>query len=68
MPRAGGVMRRKLRDKFDGGRPAPVPTVVSFKAKWSGVDSRVNLKNPANGFAGEYVRGQAQTEWTAYGG
>jgi hypothetical protein len=29
------------------------------------VEDRVNIKNPANDFAGEYVRGQAQMEWTA---
>jgi hypothetical protein len=51
-----------------GGGPAPVPAVVSFKVEWSGVHDRVNIKNPANGFAGEYARGQAQMEWTATAG
>ena len=45
-----------------------VPGVVSFKVEWSGVLDRVNVKNPANGFAGEYVRGHAQMEWTATAG
>lgn len=48
-----------------GGGPAPLPAIVSFEVRWSGVNDRVNIKNPANGFAGEYVRGQAQMEWTA---
>lgn len=48
-----------------GGGPPPEPGLVSFEVRWSGVDDRVNLKNPAIGFAGEYVRGQAQMEWTA---
>jgi len=48
-----------------GGGAAPVPGTVSFEVRWSGVDDRVNIKNPANSFAGEYVRGQAQMEWTA---
>ena len=51
-----------------GGGPAPVPAIVSFKVEWSGVDDRVAIMNPANGFAGEYVRGQAQMEWTATSG
>jgi len=49
---------------FGGGSP-PVPAIVSFEVRWSGVDDRVNINNPANGFAGEYVRNQAQMEWTA---
>jgi len=49
---------------FGGGDP-PVPGFVSFEVRWSGTDDRVNLKNPAIGFAGEYVRGQAQMQWTA---
>lgn len=48
-----------------GGGPAPRPAVVSFEVRWSGVKDRVNIKNPANGFAGEFVRGSAQMEWTA---
>jgi hypothetical protein len=51
-----------------GGGPAPIPAVVSFKVEWSGVVDRVSITNPANGFAGEYVRGQAQMEWTATSG
>ena len=51
-----------------GGGPAPVPAVVSFKVQWSGVNDRSNIKNPANGFAGEFVRGQAQMEWSATSG
>jgi hypothetical protein len=48
-----------------GGGAAPVPAVVSFKVEWSGAPDRASVNNPANGFAGEYVRGQAQMEWTA---
>ena len=44
-----------------------VSAVVSFKVEWSGVQIGQH-KNPANGFAGEYVRGQAQMEWTATAG
>jgi hypothetical protein len=51
-----------------GGGPAAVPAVVSFKVEWSGVHDRLNIKNPAYGFAGEYVRGQAQMEWSATAG
>jgi hypothetical protein len=46
------------------GNPG-VPAVVSFKVEWSGIDQRVSVKNAANGFAGEFTRGQAQMEWSA---
>ncbi len=42
-----------------------IPATVSFKVQWSGVDERVNVKNPSNGFAGEFVRNRAQMEWSA---
>lgn len=48
-----------------GGGAAPVPGIVSFEVRWTGVDTRVNVKNPGNGFAGEYVRNQAQMAWRA---
>jgi hypothetical protein len=48
-----------------GGGASPEPGLVSFEVRWFGVDDRVNIKNKSNGFAGEYVRGQAQMEWTA---
>lgn len=51
-----------------GGGQAPVPAVVSFEVRWFGVDDRVNVKNPGNGFAGEFVRNQAQMAWTATSG
>lgn len=51
-----------------GGGPPPVPAVVSFDVRWFDVDDRVNLKNRANGFAGEFVRGQAQMEWSGTSG
>ena len=51
-----------------GGGPAPVPGKVSFKIVWSGVKERVNIKNTDpvyGGFAGEFIRNNAQMEWTA---
>jgi len=51
-----------------GGGPAPIPGSVSFKIAWSGVKERVNIKNTDpvyGGFAGEFVRNNAQMEWTA---
>ena len=48
-----------------GGGPAPKPAIVSFEVRWSGVRDRVRIHNAANGFAGEFVRGSAQMEWTA---
>ncbi len=51
-----------------GGGPAPVPGTVSFKIVWSGVKERVNIKNSDpvyGGFAGQFIRNNAQMEWTA---
>lgn len=55
-----------------GGGPAPVAGGhVSYKLAWSGVKERLNIKNTDpvyGGFAGEFVRGSAQMEWTATSG
>jgi hypothetical protein len=53
-----------------GGGPAPVPGLVSFTVEWSGVDERVKIRNTdppleGGGFAGEFIRNDAQMEWTA---
>ena len=51
-----------------GGGPAPIPGTVSFKVMWSGVKERLNIRNTDSvygGFAGEFVRNDAQMEWTA---
>ena len=44
-----------------GGGPPPESGSVSFEVRWSGVDDRVNLKNPSIGFGGE-VRARAGTD------
>jgi hypothetical protein len=51
-----------------GGGPAPVAAVVSFKVKWFGDDTRAQVNNSANGFAANFVRNQAQMEWSATSG
>jgi hypothetical protein len=33
------------------------PATVSFDVRWSGVNQRVNIKDPVAGFGGEFVRG-----------
>jgi hypothetical protein len=51
-----------------GGGPAPIGGTVSFKVAWNGVKERVNIRNTDpvyGGFAGEFVRNNAQMEWTA---
>ena len=48
-----------------GGGPPPVPATVSFDVQWSGVAERANVVNPADGFAGEFVRNSAQMTWSA---
>ena len=52
---------------FGGGSP-PIPGTVSFNVVWSGVSERLNIRNTDpvyGGFAGEFVRNNAQMEWTA---
>jgi hypothetical protein len=41
------------------------PAIVSFEVRWSGVDQRLNIKNPDARFGGEFVRGSARMEWSA---
>ena len=48
-----------------GGGPPPVPATLSFDVQWFGVAERVNVVNPGNGFAGEFVRNNAQMAWSA---
>ncbi len=51
-----------------GGGPAPIAGTVSFEVAWSGGDERVNIRNTDpvyGGFAGTFLRGVAQMEWTA---
>ena len=47
------------------GGGAGTPAIVSFDVRWHGVDDRKNVKNPDNGFAGQFVRNSAQMEWSA---
>jgi len=48
-----------------GGGPPPVPATLSFDVQWFGVGERANVVNPADGFAGEFVRNSAQMAWSA---
>jgi hypothetical protein len=47
-----------------GGGPG-TPATVSFEVRWSGVDERLNIKDPDARFGGEFVRGRAQMAWSA---
>jgi hypothetical protein len=42
-----------------------VNAFVSFHVDWSGVQERLNLRNPATGFAGEFVHNAATLGWSA---
>ena|SRR6266571_581635 len=54
-----------IGNALGGGGPAPVPANLSYEVQWFGESERVNLVNPADGFAGEFVRNNAQMEWSA---
>jgi hypothetical protein len=49
---------------FGGGAP-PAPAIVSFHARWSGVQERVRIRNVDQDFTGKFIRNQAQMEWSA---
>ena len=42
-----------------------VPASVSFDMTWSGVGERVKIRNPDNGFAGDYIHNSATLTWSA---
>jgi hypothetical protein len=42
-----------------------IPATVSFRIRWSGVTRRVNIRNEAEGFAGEFVEVTSTIEWSA---
>jgi len=48
-----------------GGGPAPVPATISVRVRWSGITERVRINNVDQGFAGKFIRNQAQMEWAA---
>ena len=43
----------------------PVPATVSFSVHWGGARNRVKLRDPVNGFAGEFVENSASMTWSA---
>lgn len=51
-----------------GGGPAPIPATVSFEVRWRGAGQRVTVRNPAGGLAGDFIRNEAQMEWSATAG
>lgn len=57
-----------IHNALFGGGPAPIPGQVSFQVVWRGVKERRSIKNTDpvyGGFAGDFVRTQAQMAWTA---
>jgi hypothetical protein len=58
-----------LTNALFGPVPSPLPRgSVSFTVVWSGVGQRVHIRNTDplyGGFAGEFIRNEAQMEWTA---
>jgi hypothetical protein len=50
------------------GMSLPDPGTVSFRVSWNGVGERLTIRNTSpvyGGFGGEFVRNQAQMEWSA---
>ena len=54
-----------IENALFGGGPPPVPATVSFDVRWSGIQERVRITNPAQGFKGKYVRNHARMQWSA---
>jgi hypothetical protein len=42
-----------------------VPATVSFSVRWQNEIQRLTLRDPQNGFEGEFVETQAFVQWTA---
>jgi len=57
-----------INNALVGGGPAAQPGSVSFTVAWSRVKERLNIRNTDpvyGGFVGEFVRTNAQMQWTA---
>lgn len=50
-------------NSFGGG--SGIPATASFEVRWSGVQQRLNIRDDAARFGGEFVRGDAQMSWKA---
>lgn len=50
------------------GATPPTPATVSFRVEWSGVESRVKVRDTTNDFEAQLIRNQARMEWTATSG
>jgi hypothetical protein len=48
-----------------GAIAPPVPATVSFAVHWGGAGKRVKLRDPVNGFTGEFVENAASMTWSA---
>lgn len=44
--------------------PPPVPATASFMLSWSGVTQRLQRRDAAQGFEGEYVLNTSQLQWS----
>ena len=43
----------------------PVPATVSFAIHWGGAGNKITLRDPANGFTGDFVENSASIAWSA---
>jgi hypothetical protein len=48
-----------------GAIAPPAPAIASFTVHWGGAGNRVKLRDPVNGFAGEFVENSASIIWSA---
>ena len=48
-----------------GALVPPVPATVSFTAHWGGPGQDVKLRDPVNGFTGDFVQNTASIVWSA---
>jgi hypothetical protein len=54
-----------IPNALTGMGPPPRPGTVSFRVEWRGEGPPEPVRNAAQGFAAELVRGTAQMAWTA---
>jgi hypothetical protein len=54
-----------IPNALSGFGPPAVPAAVSFRVQWNGSGRSVPVRNAAEGFSADLIRGTAQMTWSA---